>query len=97
MAACWRRIGARIGAVALTTLLGVPAAIAQEWWDSSRDGIPDISIATSLPHSGDPGGYRKWLSQRGVVYGLEYTNDVLSNVRGVCGPAPSTKASCRKS
>ena len=82
MAACWRRIGARIGAVALTTLLGVPAAIAQEWWDSSRDGIPDISIATSLPRSGDPGGYRKWLSQRGIVYGLEYTNDVLSNVRG---------------
>ena len=29
-----------------------------------------------------PAGYRKWLGQRGVVYGLEYTNDVLSNVHG---------------
>ena len=40
------------------------------------------SIATSLPNNGDPTGYRKWLGQRGVVYGLEYTNDMLSNVRG---------------
>ena len=32
MAACWRRIGAKIGAVAITTLLVIPAAIAQEWW-----------------------------------------------------------------
>ena len=40
------------------------------------------SIASSLPNKGDPGGYRKWLGERGVVYGLEYTNDVLSNVRG---------------
>ncbi len=82
MAACWRRIGARIGAVVITTLLVIPAAIAQEWWDSSRDGIPDVSIATSLPHNGDPTGTRKRLSERGVVYGLEYTNDLLSNVRG---------------
>ena len=29
-----------------------------------------------------PRGIRKWLAERGVVYGLEYTNDVLSNVRG---------------
>ena len=82
MAAGWRRIGARIGAVVVTTLLVIPAAIAQEWWDSSRDGIPDVSIATSLPHNGDPTGARKRLSERGVVYGLEYTNDLLSNVRG---------------
>ena len=82
MAAGWTRIGAKIGAVVVTTLLVIPAAIAQEWWDSSRDGIPDVSIATSLPHNGDPTGARKRLSERGVVYGLEYTNDLLSNVRG---------------
>ena len=82
MAAGWTRIGARIGAVVVTTWLVIPAAIAQEWWDSSRDGIPDVSIATSLPHNGDPTGARKRLSERGVVYGLEYTNDLLSNVRG---------------
>jgi porin len=40
------------------------------------------SIASSLPDKGDPGGYRKWLGERGVVYGIEYTNDLLSNVRG---------------
>ena len=48
-----------------------------------QDGfLPVPSIATSLPYNGDPAGYRKWLGERGVVYGLEYTNDVLSNVRG---------------
>ena len=78
----WRAFGARVGVVAIATWLAITAASGQEWWDSSRDGIPDVSIATSLPHNGDPGGYRKWLSQRGIVYGLEYTNDVLSNVRG---------------
>jgi porin len=60
----------------------VPSARAQEWWTSTRDGIPDISIATSLPQNGDPSGNRKRLSERGVVYGLEYTNDILSNLRG---------------
>src|SRR5262249_55125269 len=52
------------------------------WWDSVRDGIPDPSIATSLPRHGDPAGLRKWAADHGVVYGLEYTNDVLANVRG---------------
>jgi porin len=66
----------------IATLLVTPAAIAQEWWDSSRNGIPDISIATSLPHNGDLARIRRRLSQRGVVYGWEYTNDLLSNVRG---------------
>jgi len=78
----WKRVGARIGAAAIAAWFAITAASGQEWWDSSRDGIPDGSIATSLPHNGDPGGYRKWLSQRGIVYGLEYTNDILSNVRG---------------
>jgi porin len=62
---------------------------AQPWWNSLQDGPPEVedgrpvpSIATSLPDKGDPGGYRKWLGERGVVYGLEYTNDLLSNVRG---------------
>lgn len=78
----WRRFGSRIGVCAIATLLGVSAVSGQEWWNSSKDGIPEPSIATSLPHNGDPSGVRKWLGDRGVVYGLEYTNDVLSNVRG---------------
>ena len=60
--------------------------------------MPVPSIATSLPHNGDPAGFRKWLGERGVVYGLEYTNDVLSNVRGgLADAAPSTRASCKAS
>ena len=82
-AAGWcRRAGARVGAAVIVVWLTASAALAQEWWTSTQNGIPDISIATSLPNTGDPGGVRKWLSERGIVYGLEYTNDVLSNLRG---------------
>ena len=88
------RIGSGLSACGVAvSLLGFAAnpAGAQAWWDSVeigqppevKDGfLPVPSIATSLPYNGDPAGYRKWLGQRGVVYGLEYTNDVLSNVRG---------------
>jgi porin len=66
------------------------AAFAQAWWDSYQHGpreiedgfLPTPSLATSLPNKGDPGGYRKWLGDHGVVYGLEYTNDILSNLHG---------------
>lgn len=78
----WRRSGVTIGAAGIAMLAGVAAASAQAWWTSDQDGKPVPSIATSLPNNGDPAGYRKWLGERGVVYGLEYTNDVLSNVRG---------------
>jgi hypothetical protein len=73
-------------------LSGRQAAQAQAWWDSIQLGeppeiqhgfLPEPSIATSLPHNGDPAGLSaNGSAQRGVVYGLEYTNDVLSNVRG---------------
>jgi porin len=71
------------------TLAGAWSASAQPWWNSEQYGPPEVedgrpvpSIASSLPDKGDPGGYRKWLGERGVVYGVEYTNDLLSNVRG---------------
>lgn len=35
-----------------------------------------------MPEKGDPAGLRRWLGERGIVYGLEYTNDILSNVHG---------------
>src|SRR4051812_2332063 len=89
-----RRIGSGLGACGVALLLfgfaATPAG-AQAWWDSYeigrapelKDGfLPVPSIATSLPYNGDPAGYRKWLGQRGVVYGLDYTSDVLSNVHG---------------
>ena len=45
-----------------------------------RNPLP--SIATSLPANGDPAGIRKWLSERGVTYGLVYTSEALGNVSG---------------
>ena len=46
------------------------------------NGLTSPSIATSLPHNGDPAGLRKWLNERGITYNLIYTNDVLSNRSG---------------
>jgi porin len=46
------------------------------------DGIPVPSIATSLPANGDPTGVRKWLSERGITYGVVYTSEALGNVSG---------------
>ena len=74
----------------IATLAGVSGASAQAWWHDAEGGKPAIqhgflpvpSMATSLPYYGDPAGYRRWLADRGVVFGLEYTNDVLANVRG---------------
>lgn len=57
-------------------------AFAQILGTLDRHGIPDPSIATSLPQYGDPSGIRKRLSERGFTYYLIYTNDVLSNLSG---------------
>ena len=46
------------------------------------NGISNPSIATSLPHNGDPAGIRKRLSDYGITYVLFYTNDLLSNLSG---------------
>lgn len=57
--------------------------MAQAWWSELQDGfLPVPSVGSSLPNQGDPGGIRKWLGERGIVLGLEYTSDVLSNVSG---------------
>jgi len=77
-------------AAAVAMAAGLSQARAQAWWDSYQHGprevedgfLPTPSLATSLPDKGDPAGYRKWLGQHGIVYGLEYTNDILSNVKG---------------
>ena len=75
---CWQ---AAVAALFVVLSAG-QAAFSQAWWTEVENGIPVPSIATSLPYNGDPAGVRKWLGDRGVVFGLEYTNDVLSNVRG---------------
>ena len=46
------------------------------------DGIPPVSIATSLPDNGDPTGSRRWLAQHGITYGLIYTGEALRNESG---------------
>ncbi len=50
--------------------------------EDANTGIPDPSIATSLPQNGDPGGIRKHLAASGFTYTFIYTNDVLSNLSG---------------
>jgi porin len=95
MVGCVARVLARWGALAVVASLmltgvSVDRASAQAWWDSYQHGpreiekgfLPTPSIATSLPNDGDPAGYRKWLAGHGIVYGVEYTNDVLSNLHG---------------
>src|SRR6266478_4796312 len=46
------------------------------------NGAPVPSIATSLPHNGDPGGMRKWLYERGLTYSFVLTSEVLGDVAG---------------
>lgn len=57
---------------------GAALADEEEW----KNGIPPSSIATSLPQNGDPGGMRKWLSERGLTYSFVLTSEVLGNVSG---------------
>src|SRR5215210_3895118 len=64
------------------SVFGAAAGQAQAPSDTGNTGITGVSIATSLPHNGDPAGTRKWLNDHGVTYSLIYTNDVLSNLSG---------------
>ncbi len=69
-------------AAVLLALQGGRDARSQAWWTDTENGRPVPSVASSLPRNGDPAGFRKWLGDRGIVYGLEYTNDLLANVHG---------------
>ncbi len=73
------------GNVALTTSFGcammallicAPVAAAEE------NGIPDPSIATSLPRNGDPDGIRRHLAAQGVTFGINYIGEALGNGSG---------------
>lgn len=57
------------------------SALADE--PSAAGGIPDPSIATSLPQVlADPGGQRAALASRGIQYGINYIGEVYSNRKG---------------
>lgn len=73
----FRVLGLATGLLASGTI----AAIADD--DGPPTGIPDPSIATSLPPGlRDPGGIRAGLAGQGITYGANYIADVLGNVSG---------------
>ncbi|WP_203071214.1 carbohydrate porin [Falsiroseomonas ponticola] len=65
----------------LALMLGAAPALADQP-DYDERGVPEGSIATSLPAGGDPFGHRAALAERGVTFNLWYRNDVLSNLSG---------------
>jgi porin len=72
----------RILAILIGTALAVSARTALADDDAWKDGIPPGSIAGSLPHNGDPGGMRKWLSERGLTYSFVLTSEGHADVAG---------------
>jgi porin len=57
-------------------------AAAGEAAKSQPSGIPEPSIATSLPANGDPSGARAALASLGVSYGINYYGEVMGNPSG---------------
>ena len=74
-------------ALVLSAVIGVavgsalPAA-AQDAGGPNASGIPEQSIATSLPYNGDPFGHRKALAEKGITYGLNYVGQWQGNTSG---------------
>ena len=73
-------MASRILIALLGCVLSAGAALADD--EKWKDGVPPSSIAASLPQNGDPGGMRKWLSERGLTYSLVLTSEVLGDVAG---------------
>ncbi|MCA3323959.1 MAG: carbohydrate porin [Roseomonas sp.] len=67
------------GFVLLFSSVGVALADMPEY---RADGLPEPSIATSLPANGDPFGHRAALAAQGVNFNLWYRNDTLGNLAG---------------
>jgi porin len=74
-----RRRALAIAAGAMANMASAMVVAAQE---PAAKGITPPSIATSLPSNGDGDGRRKALADRGVLYAVMYTNDLLANVQG---------------
>jgi porin len=74
------RMASRILIALLGCVLSAGAALADD--EKWKDGVPPSSIAASLPQNGDPGGMRKWLSERGLTYSFVLTSEVLGDVAG---------------
>lgn len=68
--------------LALAGLWAMGPAMAQSVVPPDSHGIPEPSVALSLPNYGDPAGVRKKLADKGFSYYLIYTQDLLSNLSG---------------
>jgi porin len=74
-------------ATALAVLLACNLSPARAADDDGKDkgpptGLPEASIASSLPQNGDPSGTRAALAARGITGGLNYIGEVLGNTSG---------------
>src|ERR1700682_4816446 len=81
----------RAGLLAHAALLALAAVLAAAPAHAASDevdknGAPVPSISTSLPNSGDPGGVRKWLYERGLTYSFVLTSEVHGDVAGGIRP-----------
>jgi porin len=72
----------RVFCAVTLVIAGLKTTSAWAGGSTSGAGIPDQSIATSLPQYGDPASIRKRLNDYGITYTLIYTNDALSNLSG---------------
>lgn len=75
---CRLRVTALVGLVC-TIAAGTSTTFAEE----APSGIPDPSIAASLPPAlGDPAGLRSALGRRGITFGVNYIGEALATVSG---------------
>ena len=80
------RLNNTVHALAAAVIVALTAPVAHAAEPESHTppptGIPDPSLATSLPANGDPYGTRAWLAGRGFTYGLSYYGEVMGNPSG---------------
>ncbi len=74
-------LGAAVTACAIVAAAGLETAVADDKAGRAT-GLPEASIATSLPGNGDIGGHRARLAGHGVTYGVNYIGEVWRNPSG---------------
>ena len=78
-----RKWSAVVGSALLVVSFGAATSALAEEEKVSKEGIPNPSIATSLPDKGDPDGVRASLAAKGVTYGINYIGEVWGNTGGL--------------
>lgn len=76
------QVCAALALAACPVSTGALAAEADAADKSAPAGIPDPSIATSLPQNGDPFGMRAALAGRGITYAVNYGGEVFGVASG---------------